>query len=114
MKKTGLVLLILVALGCSTKQPPKVSELIPIVSITPQYPKAAFENKVEGWVKVKFTITESGRVENPVVINSHPKGIFDRETLRAIRKFFFKPTRVNGKNVKTEATQTIEFKLPKQ
>ncbi len=68
----------------------------------------------EGWVKVKFTITPTGTVANPEVVDAKPRRIFDREAIRAILKFKFKPKVVNGQGVEQVATQTIEFDLPDQ
>lgn len=86
--------------------------VIPIVRIAPQYPRKALMAKIEGWVKVQFTITPGGTVSNPTVVDAKPKRIFDREAIRAILKFKFKPKVVNGQQVEQIATQTIEFELP--
>lgn len=88
--------------------------VIPIVRIAPQYPRKALMAKIEGWVKVKFTITPSGTVSNPEVVDAKPRRIFDREAIRAILKFKFKPKIVNGQGVEQVATQTIEFELPEE
>ncbi|MCF6300143.1 MAG: energy transducer TonB [Proteobacteria bacterium] len=85
--------------------------VIPIVRIAPQYPRKALIAKIEGWVKIQFTITTAGTVSNPKVIDSKPKRIFDREALRAILKFKFKPKVTNGQQVEQIATQTIDFNL---
>lgn len=86
--------------------------VIPIVRIAPQYPRKALMAKIEGWVKIKFTITASGSVTNPEVVDAKPRRMFDREAIRAILKFKFKPKIVNGVGVEQVATQTIEFDLP--
>ncbi len=88
--------------------------VIPIVRIAPQYPRKALMAKIEGWVKIKFTITAGGTVSNPEVVDAKPRRIFDREAIRAILKFKFKPKIVNGVGVEQVATQTIEFDLPDQ
>ncbi len=88
--------------------------VIPIVRIAPQYPRKALMAKIEGWVKVKFTITPSGTVSSPEVVDAKPRRVFDREAIRAILKFKFKPKVVNGVGVDQIATQTIEFNLPDQ
>ncbi len=86
-------------------------DVIPLVRIPPQYPRKAAVAKIEGWVKVEFTITEEGTVTSPRVIEAKPPRIFDREALRAILKWKFKPKIVDGIRVPQVATQTIEFKL---
>lgn len=90
----------------------KEGGVIPIVRIAPQYPRKALIAKIEGWVKVQFTITSAGTVSNPKVVDAKPARIFDREAIRAILKFKFKPKIVDGKAVEQVATQTIEFELP--
>ena len=87
--------------------------IIPIVTIAPNYPRKAAIAKIEGWVTIEFTITEVGTVVSPRVIKSKPVRIFDREALRAILKYKFKPKIVDGVAMTQVATQTIEFKLAK-
>jgi len=85
--------------------------IIPIVTIAPNYPRKAAIAKIEGWVEMSFTITELGTVVSPKVIASKPIRIFDREALRAILKYKFKPKVVDGVAMTQQATQKIEFKL---
>ena len=87
--------------------------IITLVAIAPNYPRKALIAKIEGWVKVEFTVTAAGTVINPKVIKAKPAQIFNSEALRAISKYRFKPRRVNGQAVSQVATQTIEFKLDK-
>lgn len=86
-------------------------DIIPIVRINPIYPREAAINGTEGWVELEFTITETGTVKNPRVIDSQPPRIFNREAIRAILKWKFKPRVVDGVAVERQATQTIDFKL---
>jgi len=85
--------------------------IIPIVTIAPNYPRKAAIAKIEGWVEIEFTITETGTVINPKVIKSKPVRIFDREALRAIMKYKFKAKIVGGVPTTQIATQRIDFKL---
>lgn len=86
-------------------------DIIPIVVIRPMYPRDAAMQGLEGWVKVEFTITPVGTVKDPRVIDADPPRIFNREALRAILKWKFKPRVVDGVAVERGATQTIEFSL---
>lgn len=86
-------------------------DIIPVVVIRPMYPRDAAIQGLEGWVKVEFTITEVGTVKNPRVIDAQPPRIFNREALRAILKWKFKPRVVDGVAVERLATQTIDFSL---
>lgn len=86
-------------------------DIIPLVRIEPQYPRRAALGKIEGWVEVEFTITETGTVADPSVKRSQPPRIFDREAMRAILRWKFKPRIVEGKAIPRRATQIIDFKL---
>ncbi len=86
-------------------------DIIPIVVIRPMYPRDAAMQGLEGWVKVGFTITEIGTVKSPRVIEAQPPRIFNREALRAIMKWKFKPRVIDGVAVEREATQIIDFTL---
>ena len=82
-----------------------------IVHISPKYPKQAAEEKVEGWVKMSAVITENGKVTDINVLDSQPKGIFEKEAKRAFSKWFYKPALLNGKTVKVYREETVEFKI---
>jgi len=86
-------------------------DIIPLVVIRPMYPRDAAMKGIEGWVKVQFTITALGTVKDARVIDSDPPRIFNREALRAILKWKFKPRVVDGVAVDRMATQVIGFDL---
>lgn len=89
------------------------TNVIPLVRIPPRYPMRAASRKIEGWVKVEFTITETGTVKDAVVVESQPKGTFDRAALRAIAKWKFKAKIIDGEAFEQRAIQILEFKLSK-
>jgi protein TonB len=86
-------------------------DIIPVVVIRPMYPREAAMTGTEGWVKVEFTITEAGTVKDPRVVDANPPRIFNREAIRAILKWKFKPRVVEGVAVERLATQVIDFTL---
>jgi protein TonB len=86
-------------------------DIIPVVIIRPMYPREAVISGTQGWVKVEFTITEAGSVKNPQVIEAEPPRVFNREAIRAILKWKFKPRVVEGIAVERRATQIIDFTL---
>lgn len=86
-------------------------DVIPLVRVAPQYPRHAARKGIEGWVKVEFTILEDGSVSDVSVVDAEPKRIFDREAIRAVMRWKFKPKVVDGKPVKRRANQVIGFKL---
>ncbi len=87
-------------------------DVIPIVQIEPQYPREALLRCQAGVVTMEFTILEDGSVEDPKVISADPPRLFDRNALRAIVRWKFKPRIVDGRPVKRRATLPLEFKLP--
>jgi len=87
------------------------SDVVPIVRISPQYPRQALLNGQEGWVKVEFTITPDGRVIDAVVRDADPRGVFDRAALQAIIRWKFKPRYVDGQAITRRASQVIDFQL---
>ena len=86
-------------------------DIIPLVVIRPMYPRDAAMKGITGWVKVEFTITEVGTVKDPRVVDAEPPRIFNREALRAILKWKFKPRVVDGIAVERPASQIIDFNL---
>lgn len=86
-------------------------DVVPLVRINPQYPRDAAMNQIEGYVTIEFTITETGSVRDPQVIDSKPPRIFDREAIRAILRWKFKPRVIDGQATERRATQTIDFNL---
>ena len=69
-----------------------------IVPIAPSYPPEMAEKCIEGFVITGFTITSSGSVSDPFIVNTSHQG-FNRSALRAIKKFKFKPKMINGQPV---------------
>lgn len=84
------------------------NEAVPIVRVAPLYPERARERGIEGWVVVEFTISTTGAVKDAVVIDSDPKHIFERESLRAVQKFKYRPKIVDGVPVE-QPGQRISF-----
>lgn len=86
-------------------------DVVPLVTVRPIYPRMAAAKNQEGRVLVEFTISELGLVGNPRVIESDPRGVFDRAALRAIQKWKFKPYVVEGQPRERTATQEFQFRL---
>ncbi|MDE3272552.1 M56 family metallopeptidase [Pseudoalteromonas sp. G4] len=77
--------------GEGTKEYSK-EEAQPIVRIEPIYPKEAADQSIEGSVVLGFTVTNNGQTDNIIVISAEPKGVFDKEAKKALRKWRYKPT----------------------
>lgn len=74
-------------------------EYLPIVKVKPVYPRRAQTRGIEGYVLLEFTVTKTGAVVDPKVVESEPPGIFDRAAMNAAVKFKYKPKVVNGEPI---------------
>ena len=88
-------------------------EALPIRLITPPYPPVALELELEGYVVVKFTITEQGDVEDIVIDESQPPGVFDLEAIESAQRLRFEPRIVSGSNTRVEdVLYRFDWNLP--
>ena len=85
--------------------------LTTLTRIPPVYPVQARRRGVEGWVKVAFIVDEAGRVGNISILESEPKGLFDRSVERCVSGWRFKPGTVEGMPVKAQVETVIRFEL---
>ena len=84
----------------------------PIVRINPKYPTTAARDGIEGWVQLSFSISPTGEVIDPIVINAEPKRTFDREAIRAIKRWKYRPKVIEGvAQLQTGQTVQLDFKL---
>lgn len=90
---------------------PQTRDFELIRRVNPQYPQRALRQGLQGWVDLRFTITESGDVTDIQVVNAQPRREFDREAVRALQQWKFRPRIENGRPVPTTAQQRLEFKL---
>ena len=87
-------------------------DALPVVKVSPVYPARAQERGIEGYVLVQFTIDALGRVLNVQVIESEPRGVFDRAALKAVERFRYKPRVVNGEAIPVSGVQhLVTFEL---
>ena len=89
------------------------SDVIPLVQVEPKYPSQALSRKIEGYVVVRLQVTKEGTVSDVEVIDANPKGVFEREAIRAAWRYKFKPKLLDGKPVEQVATLPFEFNLEK-
>ena len=93
-------------------QQPQFRELIPMRFITPDYPPAAEQQGLEGYVVVNFTVTETGQVEDVSVVESDQPGVFDEQALIAARRLRFAPRLVEEQPVRVEGvTYRFDWRL---
>ena len=98
-------------LGNWAGNPLAEGDVLPIVRIDPQWPREALVEGIEGYVEVEVTIGADGSVKDVRVIQSEPRRMFDRNVIRAVLKWKFKPRIINGVPVERKAIQMLEFTL---
>ena len=98
-------------LGNWAGNPLAEGDVLPIVRIDPQWPREALIEGIEGYVIVEVLIAADGSVASAVVVESVPRRMFDRNVIRAVLKWKFKPRIVNGVAVERRAIQRLDFNL---
>ena len=86
-------------------------DYLPIVRVAPVYPSRALSRGLEGFVDMSFTVTATGTVKDPIVLQS-TSSMFERAATRAVIKFKYKPRVVDGIPVEVPGVKTrITFEL---
>ena len=84
-------------------------ELTPLVRVPPEYPMSALSRRIEGFVIMSFTVTETGSVIDAEVLRAEPEGVFERAALRAVSRFKYQPQFVDGKPVQVKTYTKLSF-----
>ena len=80
--------------------------------VAPEYPENALSDRVSGSVTVQYVVDKKGYTRNVRVVESTPKGIFDRAATDAIRRWQYRPATYNGEPVEVPVQTRIRFELP--
>lgn len=84
----------------------------PLVRVEPRYPVDAAREGVSGWVRLSFSIDETGAVTDVAVLAAEPGTVFNREAVRALRRWKYQPQLVDGKAVRQQNMQVqLDFSL---
>ena len=76
--------------------------------VNPKYPRRAKIKRQDGFVQLAFDIDSQGVVSNVKVLNSKPKGVFEKSSIRAIQRWKFKANEFDR-----VASITFNFRLAK-
>ena len=86
-----------------------------LARVPPRYPPRALRRRIEGHVVLEFTVTATGRVQNIVVIETIPEGLFDNASRAAVEQWRYSPRMEDGEPVDTHGVRTrVVFNLPAQ
>ena len=85
---------------------------LPLYKKSPAYPQAAARLEKEGWVLVEFTVTASGTVVNPTIVQSEGGENFERAALDAIKAYRYAPAVLEGQLIATDGVRNlVTFKM---
>ncbi|HJP99394.1 MAG TPA: energy transducer TonB [Rhodanobacteraceae bacterium] len=84
---------------------------VALAAAVPNYPIEAARNQTSGYAVVEFTVSTDGSVENPHVIDSAPRRVFDDAAIQAVRRSKFKPALKDGQPVVSTVRRRIDFKF---
>ena len=89
-------------------------QMAPFIKIAPQYPSAAANKGIEGYVDVIFDVTELGSTDNIRITGYVPSAVFNNSVMKAVKGWKYKPNEVNGVAVRTpDVRDRIRFTLEK-
>ena len=89
-------------------------QAMPLYRVEPRYPTKALKRGAEGYVVMKFTIDPTGKPIDVEVVEANPKRMFEREAIRALKKWKYQPKVVDGGAIaQLGQTVKLEFKIAK-
>ena len=86
-------------------------ELTPLVRVPPDYPHKALMEGTEGYVILRFIVTETGSVEDPEVLRAEPPNLFERSARRAVLRWKYQPQIRDGKPARVVSITKVNFVL---
>lgn len=88
-------------------------ELTPLVKIPPEYPQRAISREIEGYVVLRFVVTETGTVEDPEILHAEPEGVFETAAKRAVLRWKYQPQFRDGKPIRVISITRVNFAFQK-
>lgn len=79
--------------------------------VEPEYPPAAFRQRIEGVVELAITIETDGSVTDVEVVSAEPPGIFEDAAMQAVRRWRYEPRKVDGTPTESRAHVRIDFEI---
>lgn len=92
---------------------PYTRKYFPILKTQPVYPPEALAQGIEGYVIVRFDVTERGFAGNVTVYEESPEGVFGEAAVQAAQNYRYLPGRKDGENVAVSGVRSrVLFTLP--
>jgi TonB family protein len=77
----------------------------------PEFPSAARERGIGGYVDVLFTVRVDGTTTDIGVTGAEPAGIFEQSAMAAVRRWKYEPVRRGGRAIEQRARVRIRFAI---
>jgi TonB family protein len=77
--------------------------------VDPEFPLAAAQQRISGWVELEFTVTTDGGVKDVIVTASEPRRTFDSVALAALKRYRYAPVLHDGQPVEQRARLRMRF-----
>ena len=79
--------------------------------VRPEYPQSALLSGAEGWVNVSLSVTPTGDVRDPRVVETSSGAMFNRAALSAVSKWKYEPFASADPAATRPVTVRVEFKM---
>lgn len=83
-------------------------EVIPFNTRRPNVPQVAWQNKVNGWVLVAFSVTPQGNTRDIRVLDANPRGVFEEKVIAAVADWQYQlnfSSRAEGEIILTQKVE---------
>lgn len=77
--------------------------------VPPQFPTAAREKGIDGWVDLQFLVGSDGAVSDVAVVGAQPVGIFEQAAQDAVRHWRYQAVMRDGQKVSQRARVRVRF-----
>jgi TonB family protein len=91
----------------------QASSLEIVKYVPPEFPFAARQRAMSGWVDVQFLVLPDGSVSDVSVVEANPAGVFETPATDAVRKWKYQPVMRDGKPINQRARVRVRFALQK-
>jgi TonB family protein len=86
-------------------------QLTLLKTVQPAYPMKAQNNKMEGWVDLEFTVSETGKVQDVTVRATSVPGVFEDAAVKAVNQWRYRPNLRDAKPVPVRTQIRLRFTL---
>lgn len=94
--------------GGGGKDAPGYIEVTPFNTRRPNVPEVAWQNKINGWVLVAFSVDTKGHTRNVRVLDAKPRGVFEEKVIAAVQDWTYRVDFQGNSSGSVVLTQKVE------